>query len=82
MKMIFLFFNIISFFYRKVDDMVWTCSTEEKLRNVHKMFLPYAEWKATRNLGIDGIKIHKCILRKVVMHICTDFSCVRCVANG
>jgi len=62
--------------------MLWTCSTEGKLRNVHKIFVPYAELKATRDLGIDGIKIYKCILRKVVMQICTDFSCVGCAANG
>jgi len=84
MKMIlFLFFYIIRFVsYRNVDDMIRTCSTEERLKNVHKMFVPYAEWKTTRDLGIDGIKIYKCSFRKVVMQFCTDFGCVWCASIG
>ena len=53
-----------------------------KLRNVHTMLVPYAEWKVTRDLGIDGIKVYKCVFRKGVTQICTDFSCVRCASNG
>ena len=43
-------------------DTISARSTEEKLRNVHKIFVPYAEWKAKHDLSIDGIKIYKYIL--------------------
>ena len=63
MKMILMIF-ILQYhkaFYRNVDDMLWTCNTEGKVINVRKMFFPNAEWKATCDLGIDGIKIYTCI---------------------